>query len=70
MSKTPLHLNYTNKEIEKMSINTYFDRDLREYVSTTADYCGCCDCSDPIGYGSTKEESIEELLYQLEEQQS
>ena len=48
-------------------IRTHWEDALQAYVSSCDNYCGCPDCNDPIGYGKTKEESIEDLLESIAE---
>jgi len=45
-----------------MKTYTYWDDLLLCYVSINSDnYCGCNDCNDPIGYGVTQKEAIDDL---------
>lgn len=48
-------------------MNVYFDDVLLQYVATDDNYCGCPDCQDPIGYGETEQDAINDLLDQTGE---
>lgn len=46
-----------------MNIETYWDDISLQYVAYNSDnYCACVDCHDYLGYGTTKQEAIEEYL--------
>lgn len=50
-----------------MNIATYWDDILLEYVAYNEDdYCGCVDCQDPLGYGTNKQEAIDDLCEKLD----
>lgn len=45
-----------------MAIQTYYDDILMSYVAyDDANYCGCPDCHDHLGFGDTRQDAIDDL---------